>query len=122
MKQTELEKIAEEFGSCVSYEREEFKRGYFIECLFYNDANSRITARDDSIGTHGKLVSYQVDEKKLDSYLPLLKKSKTEIAREIDRDFSNRPRSKNPEKWKVYGNFPVRDFEDLPDLIRMHLE
>jgi len=135
---TELEKIADEFGELVKYERvnpslediegSEFTYGTEREFLYYGDEGSWITAYNE-VGQNDRSIEYLVDLKKLDLYISQLSKSGTKFIKSLV-DILKRTRQANldqaeeesTEKSFVGRNLKVGNYDDLPELIRINSE
>ncbi len=131
---TELERIASEFGDIVKYTRvnpdlediegNEFTYGTELEFLYYRDDGTWITGWNE-VGQNNRTIEYWVDKRKLLKYLSHLSKSENKfiknlvaILKEISGAFSDD--ELKGEKSFVGRNIKVDNYNDLPELIRIH--
>ena len=120
---TELEQIAQELGSLVSYWTDDYNVNT-IEKLAYRDNNSQILARDDFKDEYGKVLWYYVDILKIDIYSRLMRELGLDLSSrisdkldEFDRCSENPP---NIAQRLVSGSVDISNFNELSAIIRAH--
>lgn len=125
-KKSELRKIANNLGDSVNYFIEAQRGPNFgLEFLFYGDKWVDVGGVDSLLGESPKRISYTVDVTKVDFYIPHLEQHGSKISREIAEHLRSKSEKDRqiPEgiaKQFFYCAFGVKNFNDLPRLIKLH--
>jgi|SRR3989344_7688373 len=119
---TELQGIAKELDRLVDYWTYEDDNGKTIESLAYRDSNSMVSARDDSKGEYGKIITWYCISEKLLQYLNENRNSNMQLSFRIVEKLKGTITKPSPEGGeRYYGEcFAVSNFSELPDLIKLH--